>query len=135
MALVGVGEGLHFDLQVDEDAAAAVIDKVQIQQILINLIRNSAEAMAGASSRSLAVRASRKDGAIEIMVADTGTGLHEDVRAKLFQPFVTTKPQGLGVGLSICRSIAEAHGGRLWAEDRPGGGTVFRFTIPLPASG
>ena len=66
---------------------------------------------------------------VEISVADTGPGLPEVVRANLFQPFVTTKPNGMGVGLSVCRSIVEAHHGRLWADDNPGGGTVFRFTV------
>jgi two-component system sensor kinase FixL len=67
---------------------------------------------------------------VEIGVADTGPGLAPEVRANLFRPFVTTKDSGMGVGLSICRSIVETHGGRLWAEDNPGGGTVFRFTLP-----
>ena len=66
---------------------------------------------------------------MEISVADTGPGLADEVRAKLFQPFVTTKSTGMGVGLSVSRAIVEAHGGRLWAEDNPGGGTVFRFTV------
>ena len=66
---------------------------------------------------------------MEISVADTGPGLPKEVRASLFQPFVTTKPNGMGVGLSVCRSIVEAHHGQLWADDNPGGGTVFRFTV------
>jgi two-component system sensor kinase FixL len=66
---------------------------------------------------------------VEISVADTGPGLPDEVRKKLFQPFVTTKATGMGVGLSVCRTIVEAHQGRLWAEDNPGGGTVFRFTV------
>jgi hypothetical protein len=71
---------------------------------------------------------------IAVSVADTGPGLSPDVRPKLFEPFVTTKASGLGVGLSICRAIIEAHGGELCAEDNPGGGTIFRFTLPqLPS--
>ena len=69
-------------------------------------------------------------GMVEIGVADTGTGLSPEVRANLFRPFVTTKEGGMGVGLSVCRSIIEMHGGRLWADDNPGGGTVFRFILP-----
>jgi two-component system sensor kinase FixL len=65
-------------------------------------------------------------------VADTGPGLAPEVAGRLFEPFVSTKPEGMGVGLAICRSIVEAHGGRLWAEPNPGGGTVFRFTLPIP---
>jgi signal transduction histidine kinase len=72
---------------------------------------------------------------VEVRVADTGPGLPAEVRARLFQPFVTTKPNGLGVGLSICRSIIESHGGQLSAEDNPVGGTVFRFTLPASAPG
>ena len=70
------------------------------------------------------------DNIVEIRVADTGPGLSPEVRAKLFEPFVTTKASGLGVGLSICRFIIEDHGGRLWVEDHPAGGTVFCFTLP-----
>jgi two-component system, LuxR family, sensor kinase FixL len=66
---------------------------------------------------------------VEISVADTGPGLADEVRDNLFQPFVTTKPNGMGVGLSVCRAIVESHGGRLWADDNPGGGTIFRFTV------
>ena len=68
---------------------------------------------------------------IEVSVADSGPGLRAQVRERLFQPFVTTKSDGMGVGLSICYSIVEVHGGRIWAEDNPGGGTVFRFTLPV----
>ena len=67
---------------------------------------------------------------VEVSISDTGPGLPEHVRQRIFQPFVTTKPEGMGVGLSICRQIVQAHGGRLWAEDGPNGGTVFRFSLP-----
>ena len=67
---------------------------------------------------------------VEVSISDTGPGLPEHVRQRIFQPFVTTKPEGMGVGLSICRQIVQAHGGLLWAEDGPHGGTVFRFTLP-----
>ena len=66
---------------------------------------------------------------MEISVADNGSGLADTVRSKLFQPFVTTKANGMGIGLSVCQTIVESHHGRLWAEDNPGGGTVFRFTV------
>lgn len=131
LALAGVGERIHFAIEVAGDVTAAVIDKVQIQQILINLIRNAVEAIAGLPDPHISVSAVRKGDSVEVSVADSGPGLSQDVRAKLFQPFVTTKPHGMGVGLSVCRTIAEAHGGQLWAEDAPGGGTVFRFTLPL----
>jgi two-component system sensor kinase FixL len=87
--------------------------------------------MATGSRREIVIATSLPDERmVEISVADTGPGLSEAVRAKLFQPFVTTKEQGLGVGLSICRTIVEAHGGRMWVTDNFGGGTVFHFTVP-----
>ncbi len=102
------------------------VDKVQIQQVLLNLIRNAVEVMTESPRREIAISAGPVAGdAIEVRVADTGPGL-----ARLFQPFTTTKQHGMGLGLSICRSIVVAHGGKLWAEDNPGGGTVFCFTLP-----
>ncbi len=130
LALVGVGSGLKLEIHVAPDAAAAVIDKIQIQQVLLNLMRNAAEAMAGQEQRALTVSTARLGEYVEITVADNGPGLPETVRTRLFQPFVTTKPSGMGVGLSVCRTIVEAHGGELRAEDVPGGGTVFRLTVP-----
>jgi two-component system sensor kinase FixL len=70
---------------------------------------------------------------VEIEVRDTGPGLDEQVARRLFEPFVTTKPSGIGIGLSICRTIVEAHEGKLWASDNPGGGTIFHLTLPLAA--
>ncbi len=134
LALVGVGQGLKLDIRVDSDAAEAVIDKIQIQQVLLNLMRNATEAMAASARRELTVTAHRAGDMVEISVADTGPGLPESVRARLFQPFVTTKPNGMGVGLSVCRTIVEAHGGELRAEDGARGGTVFRLTVPCPGA-
>ncbi len=119
------------EIRVDPRACAALIDKIQIQQVLLNLIRNAVDATAGGMRLALVIAAAPAgDDTIEVSVADTGPGLRAQVREKLFQPFVTTKSDGMGVGLSICQSIVEAHGGRIWAEDNPGGGTVFRFTVP-----
>jgi two-component system sensor kinase FixL len=133
LALIGSGPDLKLHIEIDPAASRAVIDKVQIQQVLLNLIRNAVEAMDGSPTRELNI-ATRPFGAmLEISVADTGPGLPETVRTRLFQPFVTTKPGGMGVGLSVCRTIVEAHGGELRAEDAPGGGTLFR--IILPSSG
>jgi two-component system, LuxR family, sensor kinase FixL len=132
LALVGVGHDIRLDIRVDDGAKEAVIDKVQIQQVLLNLIRNAAEAMAGSARRELSVTTARAGDMVQISVADTGPGLPESVRARLFQPFVTTKLAGMGVGLSVCRTIIEAHGGELRAEDGVGGGTVFLFTVPRP---
>jgi two-component system sensor kinase FixL len=130
LALIGVGKDLKLDIRVDDDATEAFIDKIQIQQVLLNLMRNAVEAMAGAPRRELSVLAAPAGDMVELRVTDTGPGLPEAVRARLFQPFVTTKPNGIGVGLSVCRTIVEAHGGDLRAEDGRGGGTVFRLTVP-----
>lgn len=132
LALVGVGRGVKLDIRVDQAATEAIINKVQIQQVLINLMRNAAEAMADSACRELCINANPAGDMIDISVADTGPGLPEMVRARLFQPFVTTKANGLGVGLSVCRTIVEAHGGELRAESAEGGGTVFHLTVPRP---
>jgi two-component system sensor kinase FixL len=133
LALVGTArQGVKVDLHFHPQLPLAVIDKVQVQQVLFNLIRNAVEAMSESMRRELSIGAiPTPDGAVEIHVADTGPGLPDTVRAKLFQPFVTTKATGMGVGLAICRTIVEAHGGRLRADDNPGGGMVFRFTLPI----
>jgi signal transduction histidine kinase len=131
LALDGSAPGpLAVDIQCI-GTASAFCDRVQIEQVVFNLVRNAVEAMADSGRRALAIAAdSITDDMIEVSVADTGAGLSPKIRAKLFEPFVTTKASGLGVGLSICRVIIEAHGGQLWADDNPGGGTIFRFTLP-----
>ncbi len=134
LALVGTGREIKFDIRVAEDAAEALIDKIQIQQVLVNLMRNAVEAMANSVRRELSVSAVRAGEMIEISVADTGPGLPEEVHARLFQPFVTTKPNGMGIGLYVCRTIVEAHGGELSADRVATGGTVFRFTVPSAES-
>ena len=107
-------------------------DRVQIQQVLINLIRNACEAMEAAPVRRLLV-SSRADGDrfARVTIADTGPGVAPDIEAQLFTAFVSTKQSGMGLGLSICRTIVEANGGRIWMERREGGGTCFHFTLPL----
>jgi two-component system, LuxR family, sensor kinase FixL len=116
--------------RVDPGARFGLMDRVQIQQVLVNLIRNAAEAMEGSPRREITLAtAPHEVGLIEVSVADTGPGLPADVAGRLFEPFVTTKPDGMGVGLSICRTIIEAHGGHIRAEANPEGGMVFRFTL------
>jgi len=124
---------LRFNLNPEADLVLA--DRVQIQQVLVNLFRNALEAMAQAPRRELIVTNRRvADDMIEIEVSDTGSGFHDDVKPNLFQTFFTTKETGMGVGLSISRSIIEAHGGRMWAEDNAAGGATFRFTLPAAAN-
>lgn len=130
LALVGVDQGLRLEIRVDETAAEVFVDKIQIQQVLLNLMRNAAEAMEGSARRELSIEGIRSGDMVRVSVADTGPGLPATVRARLFEPFVTTKANGMGVGLSVCRTIIETHGGSLHAEDGINGGTVFHFTLP-----
>ena len=132
LGLVGAKQkGVRVVYALDRNADLVLADKVQIQQVLMNLIRNSLEAMTDAERRILTIdsRPVDKD-TLAVSVADTGPGLSEAAAARLFQPFVTTKDEGMGVGLSICRTIVESHGGQISAENGPDGGAVFRFTLP-----
>lgn len=132
LALVGVsGQAVRLRYEIHAPLPPVLIDRIQIQQVLTNLVRNAIEAMAESPRRELTIRATLGDrDRVDIAVIDTGSGIAEDVRASLFKPFVSTKPHGLGVGLSICRSIILAHGGELQAEPNPDGGTIFRFNLP-----
>jgi two-component system sensor kinase FixL len=135
LALVGAKEhDVKVHLTVDAKPRHVVVDKIQIQQVLLNLLRNAVEAMEGSARRELEIAAAPRGDVIEFAVVDTGPGLAPEVEAQLFQPFVTTKRHGMGIGLSICRTIVEAHGGRLWSEPTPGGGVTFRFTLPAAAT-
>jgi two-component system sensor kinase FixL len=131
LALVGVKETrVRVSFNFDPRASFVLADKIQVQQVILNLIRNAIEAMQEVSRRELKIAtAQRDDDMAEISVADTGPGIAAEIMSQLFQPFVTTKPHGMGVGLSISRTIIEAHGGRLWAEPGPDGGTIFRLTL------
>lgn len=113
-------------------------DRVQIQQVLLNLIRNSIQSMEGVHHRQLEISAAMEAEQVVFSVADTGSGITESTRLSLFEPFQTTKAGGLGVGLSISRTIVEAHGGRIWIKSRANGGTRVSFTLPTsdgPAGG
>jgi two-component system sensor kinase FixL len=133
LALVGAkdkGVRVRFDFDPRSDFVLA--DKVQIQQVLLNLMRNAIDAMEDAERRELVIAtSSMADHMVEISVADTGSGISPEISGQLFQPFVTTKRQGMGVGLSISRTIIEAHGGSITPRPNPGGGTVFSFTLPV----
>ncbi|MCP5412729.1 MAG: PAS domain S-box protein [Alphaproteobacteria bacterium] len=131
LALVGAKQtGAHVSYGFDPKADYVLVDKIQIQQVVHNLMRNALEAMQEVDHRELTVSTRRLDEEmIEVRVTDTGPGIAPEIAAKLFQPFMTTKKHGMGVGLSISRTIVEAHGGKLWAEGNPGGGTIFRLTL------
>ncbi len=131
LALVGAKEhGIQVRFLYDPKCDLVLADKVQVQQVLLNLMRNALEAMMETPRRQLLVRTEAvEDDMVMISVSDTGHGISAEMGAQLFTPFVTTKRHGMGVGLSISRTIIEAHGGRIWAEPNPGGGAVFRFTL------
>ena len=132
LALVGAKDkGVRVSYSFDPRCDFVLADKVQIQQVLLNLMRNAIEAMEDSKTRELVVSTSpTNDDLVEISVADTGAGIAPEISAQLFQPFVTTKRQGMGVGLSISRTIIEAHGGSIAPRPNPRGGTVFSFTLP-----
>jgi len=131
LALVGAKEhGVRVRLQIDPTQDLILADKVQIQQVLLNLLRNAIEAVAQTERKELVVSTRSLDRSmVEVAVADSGSGISPEVAPQLFHPFITTKPQGMGVGLSISRTIIEAHGGQIWNEPNPGGGAVFKFTL------
>ena len=108
----------------------AVVDRVQFQQVLFNLLRNAFEATTAKKTRTVLVSTMLKENDIEIGVADSGDGLARDIAENLFRPFMTTKANGMGVGLSICRTIVEGMGGRIWHQPSPLGGAMFVFTVP-----
>ncbi|OAN53372.1 PAS domain-containing sensor histidine kinase [Sphingobium sp. TCM1] len=131
LGLIGAREkGVDTQFDLAPDASKVLLDKVQIQQVLINLLRNAVEAMAGSSERHLWITSRHeKAGVIRVTVADSGPGVSPEVAEQLFTAFVSTKSEGMGLGLSICRTIVEANGGRIWLEPRPGGGSQFHFTL------
>jgi two-component system sensor kinase FixL len=131
LASVGAEALPPVDIRYHLGAKTAFFDRVQIEQVVVNLVRNAIEAMAGSERSILTITTEyTSDNMVEISIIDTGSGLSPDIRDQLFEPFVTTKASGLGVGLSICRVIIESHGGQLRAENNPDGGTIFCFTLP-----
>jgi two-component system sensor kinase FixL len=133
LALVGAKEsGVKVLITMEPDLPDIPVDRVQIQQVLLNLVRNAMEAMQDSAKRELKLAVAARDGHVLVAVSDTGSGIPQEIADKLFQPFVTTKPDGMGIGLSVCRTIIEAHGGRLSTEPNPEGtGSIFRFELPI----
>lgn len=131
LALVGARDlSVRVRFNLDPGIDQVLVDRVQIQQVLLNLIRNAMDAMEQIERRELVIAtAPYEDGLALISVADTGPGISSEIAGQLFQPFITTKRQGMGVGLSISRTIVEAHGGQIWVEPNAGGGALFKFTL------
>lgn len=137
-ALAALGasvEGIDVTLDLAADLPPARIHSIQIQQVVLNLVRNSIDALAGQEVRAITVATARRKDLIEISVHDTGPGLAPVVRERLFEPFVSTKSDGIGIGLNICRTIVEAHGGTIAADPGSAGGATFRFTLPVDDDG
>jgi signal transduction histidine kinase len=125
--------GAAVQMRLQEDLPLIRGDRVQLQQVILNLIINSVEALSESADapRELAIStATEESGDVRVAVSDSGPGLEPAKLDRLFEAFYTTKPAGLGMGLSICRSIIEAHGGRLWAEPNARRGAIFQFTVP-----
>jgi PAS domain S-box-containing protein len=132
LALAGAkNKGIKVDFDLPHESPKVLVSRVQIQQVLLNLVRNAMEAMQDVEERSLTIKAelANEGATVQLSVQDTGPGLAPSVQEKLFTPFTTTKKTGMGVGLSICRTIVEAHGGKIWANSTPGEGTTFHFTL------
>ena len=132
LALVGSKEhGIDVQVTLDPAVVEVFVDRIQIQQVLFNLIRNAIEAMIESPIRQLAITSKAGPGEfVTVSIEDTGAGIDETIAPQLFQPFITSKQKGMGIGLSICRTIVEAHGGRIWCEAGRETGTIFRFTLP-----
>jgi two-component system sensor kinase FixL len=132
LGIVGIAEdGIAVVTELATDLPDVMIDKIQIQQVILNLVRNAIDAMHTSPARKLTIATSLSGGMANVMVSDTGPGLDASVAERLFQPFVTTKEQGMGIGLSVCRSIVEAHGGKISAAPNKGGGVTFKFSLPI----
>ena len=137
LAVIGAaGKGIAVRRTFAHDLPPVLMDKIQIHQVITNLIRNSIDALGDVERREIVIcTLCPAQGQVEISVTDTGPGLAPEVAARLFEPFVTTKPEGMGIGLSICRSIVDAHGGRLWTSVPEGGGAAFHVGLPAAAAG
>ena len=128
---------ISLETSLPDDVPPVRGDRVQLSQVLLNLVVNAFDAVSGSADREHRIRVAARNipgNRIEVAVADSGTGISADLLPRLFEPFVTTKPAGLGIGLSVAHDIVTRHGGRLWAENNPHGGATFRFTLPAAAA-
>jgi len=123
-------DGVRVETRLDEELPAVTGDPVQLQQVILNLIVNAADAMRAGEPRVLKIQTSRIAGRAHVSIEDTGPGVADSDRARIFNPLFTTKAGGMGMGLSICRSIIENHGGRIWVEAVTGPGAIFQFELP-----
>lgn len=131
LALIGAGErGVEVQVKLDPAADRVLIDRIQVQQVILNLVRNAIEAMAESQVRRLRIASKKAEGGyVEVSIDDSGPGLPDVIAGQLFQPFVSTKAEGMGLGLSICHTIVNGHGGRIWSQPSRLGGTAFHFTL------
>jgi two-component system sensor kinase FixL len=131
LALLGPNYSLlDFTVELAPGEAYVLVDRIQIEQVFVNLIRNAVDAMETTPLRRLAITCQRRDDMLLVSVEDSGPGFAVGAEEQLFQPFFSTKTSGMGVGLSICRSIIEAHGGKIWSEPSTMGGAALKFTLP-----
>jgi two-component system, LuxR family, sensor kinase FixL len=126
---------VSLELYFDPGAPAVRVDRIQIQQVIANLVRNALDALHGCGTPVLRLSTFRRDPkTVEILVADSGAGVDAAMRDRLFEPFQSTKASGMGLGLSICRTIVASHGGTIGYEPRSIGGSLFRLTLPASDS-
>jgi two-component system sensor kinase FixL len=136
LGLTGARErGVRSFVSLDPAATHVLADRVQVQQVLVNVLRNAVEALRNGEVSDITTSTLRDGTMVRISVADTGPGLDPTIAPRLFQAFASNKQDGMGLGLSICRTIVEAHGGRIWAEPGTDRGTVFHFTLPAAQAG
>lgn len=124
------GEEVEVAWSIARDARFVIAERVQIEQVLANILKNACEALDGRDDRRIAIDATRRDGEVVIGIRDSGPGLSDYALARLFEPLFTTKADGIGLGMPICKTIVEAHGGRLWAETPPIAGALFYLSLP-----
>ena len=133
LSTLAIGRKVELLSVITPDALPILGDRIQLQQVILNLVVNGIDAMKETPSenRIISIRTSRVEEFAELSVSDRGPGIPEDKSKEVFEPFFTTKAEGMGMGLSIARTIIEAHDGQIWAENRDGGGALFRIRLPL----